>query len=391
MPLTAEALARRFRYPVDVVEHLALLYSLEGVRSILGAVAAPGPYYYVRVNVLKMSPRDAVNVLRSEGFPASQHPVIREAIRFPVHGVYDVFTIGRRVVVDKHAAESIYMGADLYAPGIPKPERMERGELVTMVSPEGVPVANGIAYMSHKEIIAKWRGLAVWNIRSPYRVVSLRNHRFFSEGIIYHQSLPSMAAMHVLSPRPGETVLDMCAAPGGKATHAAEMMRDAGEVIAVDRTEKKVEKIRWHASRLGLRSVKTVVHDSRYVSEVVGRESVDKVILDPPCSALGVRPKLSYNRSLRDIKMLSEYQRQFMREAAKVLRPGGLLLYTTCTLTLEENELNVIYAASELGLTPVPVSLALGSAAFLGVPGIRFEPDVHGTPGFFIALLKKRG
>jgi len=383
-------LARRFRYHPSIIELLATTYSLSSLERILEALREPGPSYYVRVNTLKISPSDAARILQSQGFDVKQHPAIPEALEIPVSGVYRVYRVGRRIMVDKHAAESVYMGADLYAPGIPKPERMEPGELATIYSPDGDAVANGIVAMNHREIIEKRRGLAVWNIRSPYRVASLRNHAFYEEGLIYHQSLPSMAALHVLSPKPGETVLDMCAAPGGKATHAAQLMRNRGEVIAVDRTSNKVAKIRMHAERLGISIIRPVVHDSRYISDILDRESVDKVILDPPCSALGVRPKLSYNRTAKDVVKLAEYQRQFLGEAVKVLRRGGLLLYTTCTLTLQENELNVIYAASKLGLRPLGTQLALGSSPFLGVPGIRFEPDIHGTPGFFIALMEKK-
>ncbi len=383
-------LARKYRYDPSILGLLAITYSVTSLESLLTALREPGPNYYVRVNTLKISPKNAVEILRSQGFDVSQHPIIREALVFPVSGVYRVYPIGRRVVADKHAAESVYMGADLYAPGIPKPEHMEPGELVTIYSPEGVAVANGIIAMSHKEVVEKRQGLAVWNIRSPYRVTSLRNHDFYKQGLIYHQSLPSMAALHILSPKPGETVLDMCAAPGGKATHAAQLMRNRGEVIAVDRTEKKVAKIRMHAERLGISIIRPVVHDSRYISDILDKNSVDRVILDPPCSALGVRPKLSYSRTTRDVKMLAEYQRQFLGEAVKVLRKGGLLLYTTCTLTLVENELNIIYAASKLGLKPLKPRLDLGSSPFLGVPGIRFEPDIHGTPGFFIALMEKK-
>jgi len=383
-------LARKYKYPADTLSLLSKYYSLASLEKILSSLREPGPRYYVRVNTLRASPRDVMRILESEGIEAERHDLIEEAIHLPVDGRYEVFEVGKRLVIDKHAAESVYMGAHLYAPGIPKPVRMDTGDLVTLYSPGGDAVANGIAVMSHSQILEEWRGLAVWNIRSPFKAVSLREHRLFKEGIIYNQSLPSMVALHALNPQPGEKILDMCAAPGGKATHAAELMHDEGLVVAVDRSEKKVSRIREHAARLGLKSIKGLVHDSRYITEILGEERFDKVILDPPCSALGVRPKLVYNRSLRDILSLVKYQRQFLKEASRALKKGGLLLYTTCTLTLEENEYNVIYAEEELGLEPVDVPVDIGSRPFLGVPGIRFEPDIHSTPGFFISLLRKR-
>ncbi|MEM1698147.1 MAG: hypothetical protein QXG48_05780, partial [Thermofilaceae archaeon] len=114
-------------------------------------------------------------------------------------------------------------------------------------------------------------------------------------------------------------------------------------------------------------------------------------ILDPPCSALGVRPNLYYERGEREFQTLSEYQRQFLRVAARLLRKGGLLLYSTCTLTLEENELNVLWAVKELGFKLRSQPVFLGSSGFAGLGSLvqRFEPDIHDSPGFFIALLEK--
>jgi 16S rRNA (cytosine967-C5)-methyltransferase len=199
-----------------------------------------------------------------------------------------------------------------------------------------------------------------------------------------------MVAVRLLDPKPGETILDMCASPGGKSTHAAQLMENTGEIIAVDRSKSKVDTVLENAKRLGINIIKGVVYDSRYISEVLGKESVDAVILDPPCSALGVRPKLYYDRSYQDIVKLANYQRQFIREAVNVLRRGGKLLYTTCTFSPLENELNVVHAFSDFGLTPVPISFPSIKTPLLGIPGLQFDPHLHDTPGFFISILVKK-
>ncbi|MGB9709353.1 MAG: PUA domain-containing protein [Infirmifilum sp.] len=372
--------------------YLGKFYSREYVRELEESLRTPGSRYFMRVNTLKADPSEVAYILREEGYEVYNHPQVREAIYTHVKGPFDVNIHRGRVIVDWKTAESVYVGANVYAPGVHKVVNADKGDYVTVTSPDGTVVAEGVLEMSPPEIFRERRGLAVRTTNSVFRIVSLREHPFFREGVIYHQSLPSIVAVKSLAPKPGWTVLDMCASPGGKATHAATLMEDSGEVIAVDRSENKVRAIEENARRLGLRSVRPLLYDSRYISEVLGVNSVDAVILDPPCTTLGIRPKLIYTREEKDVYQLAEYQRQFLSEAWRVLRRGGLLLYTTCTLTPHENEFNVLYAASKLGFKTLRVNTPLKlRTPYLGIEGAVFDPVVNDTPGFFISVLRKNG
>jgi 16S rRNA C967 or C1407 C5-methylase (RsmB/RsmF family) len=120
----------------------------------------------------------------------------------------------------------------------------------------------------------------------------------------------------------------------------------------------------------------------------------DRILVDPPCTALGVRPKLYAETTIAQIQSTASYQRMILDSALSALRPGGYLVYSTCTLTIEENELNIQYLTDTYGLTLEPQTPFLGSKGLAGESAIkngvqRFYPDQHDFPGYFIAKLRK--
>jgi 16S rRNA (cytosine967-C5)-methyltransferase len=121
------------------------------------------------------------------------------------------------------------------------------------------------------------------------------------------------------------------------------------------------------------------------------RGKASRVLIDPPCSNLGVRP-LVESKKWRDVVNLSEYQKQFLKTARELLKPGGVLVYSTCTLTLRENEENIAYAVEELGFNSVEPAITVPYAekiSYRGVVAYRYSPLLHDMPGYFIALLQK--
>src|SRR5262249_3841509 len=146
----------------------------------------------------------------------------------------------------------------------------------------------------------------------------------------------------LLDPRPGERVLDACAAPGGKATAIAERVGPGGFVLALDRNARRLELVRGHARRLGLPHLRCAVRDaSRPLADLAAEGAFDRVLVDAPCSGLGTlrrNPDARWRIGPGDPARLAEAQRAILRHAAALLRPGGALVYSTCTLLPEENE-----------------------------------------------------
>ena len=203
------------------------------------------------------------------------------------------------------------------------------------------------------------------------------------------QDQGSQAVTRLRDPRPGETVLDVAAAPGGKATGAAESMGDVGTVLAIDLRAGRVRLVREAAQRLGLASVRTAVGDGRALPVRSG--SFDKVLLDAPCSGLGVlrrRPDARWRIQPQDATGLASLQRHLLGEAARAVRPGGRLVYAVCTLTAAETrEVDAWAVQSLVGFDAAPPP---------GPPwrpcgrGARILPQDAGTDGMFVLSLDRR-
>lgn len=381
----------------------------------------------------------------------------------------------KEIIVSRKCAESVLRGAQVYVPGVLAcSSHVEKGDKVAVsVAVEqpvkdggwavgvtrgtvlqglqtdahyeerkGLYIGQGTAAMSRSGIFRVPHGIAVEMTERVYKLPSFND---VLEGEIFLQNLPSVVAACVLDPQPGERILDMCAAPGGKTTAIAILMRDKGEVVALDRSHNKVMDILKLASEMDLNCIKAykldalksvrktdeatvvgmadghceaiktlaedsdpchatvddratnVVEDSstttvaqseteqpflidgknpeskRYVSKAELRKnlrrmkngpgrnncsggrvekskgffpnSFDRVLLDAPCSALGLRPRLfAGEETLESLKTHARYQRRMFDQAVKLVRPGGVIVYSTCTINPGENEALVRYA-----------------------------------------------
>jgi 16S rRNA (cytosine967-C5)-methyltransferase len=215
-------------------------------------------------------------------------------------------------------------------------------------------------------------------------------------GELTPQSRGSAAVVEVLDPRPGDHVLDLCAGPGIKTGQIAERMEDRGEAVSVELDEGRAAEVADQARRLGLRGVTVIEADAAEMPVAAG---FDRVLVDAPCSDLGAlasRPDARWRKSPGQIERLVEVQDRILRTAAGMLRPGGVLVYSTCTLSRRENEDRVaaLLGASAAGELPALGAEDLGGRA----PGLasevdsrflQFRPDRDCTTGFFIARLKR--
>jgi 16S rRNA (cytosine967-C5)-methyltransferase len=216
----------------------------------------------------------------------------------------------------------------------------------------------------------------------------------FQEGRFQIQDVSSMMASHLADPKPGDQVLDLCAAPGGKSLHAADKMRNQGCVEARDLTEYKVDLIRENVQRAGVSCVVPKVKDAEQLdAEWIGK--ADVVIADLPCTGYGVigrKPDIKYYASKEKEEELVRIQRAILANAASYVKPGGTLLYSTCTVNRKENSENAAWFLEQFPFEAVSLDELLPDELKSGETAkgqLQLIPGVHKTDGFFLAKFRK--
>lgn len=167
--------------------------------------------------------------------------------------------------------------------------------------------------------------------------IDLENLFLFQKGYVYPQDESAGFPVLLLSPQPNESILDMCAAPGGKLTYIAELLKNSGRLIALDSSPERMKRVKENCQRLGIENVSYQIGDAQNYST----ELVEKILIDAPCSGLGVLGRNSdarWQKKKEDIKRLAELQFAIISNAANLVKKNGVIVYTTCTLTQEENE-----------------------------------------------------
>lgn len=206
----------------------------------------------------------------------------------------------------------------------------------------------------------------------------------FKEGLFTVQDESSMRVGQILDPQAGEKVLDMCAAPGGKTTHLAQLMNNKGQIHSCDISEDKLKLVKENVKRLKLNNVRMFLSDALDLNEAyIGH--FDKVLLDAPCSGLGIirrKPDIKYQKTEEDILQLNRMQSQMLDNAAKYVKEGGVLVYSTCTIEPRENGLMI----QEFLKTHEDFE----KEAIDGADDLQMYPNVDETDGFYVCKLRRK-
>ena len=251
--------------------------------------------------------------------------------------------------------------------------------------------------ISVQELQSRLAQVDVLTSQSPYlknfiqaqNLPDLSQFQSFQEGLFSIQDVSAGLACVLLSPRPGDKIVDLCAAPGGKSTFLAELTKDEGDIFAVDANLQRLNLIRQNLNRLKLKSVQLVQADGTQYSS----QKVDKLIVDAPCSGLGVLSKrvdLRWKRTPGQLEELSELQLKLLQNAAKLVKPGGVIVYCTCTIEPEENEQIIDkFFIENKNFRLEPASKFISKELTTSEGFVYTLPHQHGIDGSFAARLIK--
>ncbi len=225
--------------------------------------------------------------------------------------------------------------------------------------------------------------------------VFLTETEAYKNGLFTIQGESSALAAYLLDVKPGDKVVDLCSAPGGKATHLAEMMKGEGLLYAVEIHERRLKLVEQAANRLGLKNIRTVMADSRCLERDY-LSKVDSVLVDAPCSGLGVLrrlPELKWRRREEDFERFNQLQTELLMSAFNLLREGGKMLYAVCSNEPEETDLVIknfignhtsLRLRSKLSALPENIKSAVSNQGT-----INLLPHKSGMDGFYYALMEK--
>lgn len=252
--------------------------------------------------------------------------------------------------------------------------RTDCESLVEKLADEGVEVQKGI---TDNSLVLKKSG-------------SLRELQSYKDGLFHVQDIASQLCCKALGAKKGERILDICSAPGGKAFTTAEYMENSGEIIACDIYDSRLRLIDSGASRLGIDIIKTAVNDASVFNDRLGE--FDRIICDVPCSGLGVirrKPEIRL-KNASEVDKLPEIQYSILCIAVQYLKKGGLLIYSTCSLNIEENE-NIFYRFLKNN-PDYEVVRVLPEIERFGSDDdtLTLMPHIHSSDGFFISALRRR-
>lgn len=233
-------------------------------------------------------------------------------------------------------------------------------------------------------------------LKHTFRIVETRKPllrtQSFRDGLFYVQDKASCLAVEVADPKPNDTVIDVCAAPGAKTTHMAQLMQNQGIIYSVDYSKRRIREWKSETKRMGVTNAAAVIADGQKSLPI--NVIADLVVLDPPCTstgAFGKTPSAKWRLTKRSMFNMAAVQWNMLNASALCVREGGHLVYSTCSVTLEENEMLI-----EKFLKWHPEFTLVDAVPMLGLPGFRgldkcqrLYPQIHGCNGFFVAKFVK--
>jgi len=245
----------------------------------------------------------------------------------------------------------------------------------------------------------EWVSYGFKVLNQPLNLGSLHE---YLQGYYYLQNIASMLPTHILNPNQNEIVIDMCAAPGGKSTQLAQIMKNKGKLILIERNKARIPALEVNLRRMGIINSIVLNFDAIHLKKLNAK--ADKILLDAPCTGEGlIRQDINRKKSklMSDINTMASVQKKLLKAGLEILKPNGCLLYSTCSIAPEENELVVHQVLDSLpNFSICKINVQYGVNGFTKVyekslrQDLRFSqrlyPHIHDTIGFYLCLIRRK-
>lgn len=268
------------------------------------------------------------------------------------------------------------------------------------LKPSGTAVRCNLNRASKQEIIESLTGQGAVVEGTPLSpaVLFLSGYDYlegltaFQKGLIQVQDPSSVLVGEIADPKEGDVCLDVCGAPGGKGLHLADKLKNTGKVVIRDLTCQKAELIRENIARSGFKNVSVQIHDA-LVTDEAWAGMADIVLADLPCSGLGIigrKPDIKYRMTEEKLMKLAALQRDMLTVVQSYVKPGGKLIYSTCTINRKENEENAAWFLDRFPFEPIDFSGKTGNLEPIKPGMLQLLPGIHPCDGFFIAAFRRK-
>ncbi|MGQ4890990.1 MAG: PUA domain-containing protein [Candidatus Njordarchaeia archaeon] len=397
-PLSKEirGMNSRFHYSVDIVARMSFYYTVFRAARLIASLRKPPKNIAIRVNTLNMSPEKVLDKIRESGIEIKPSRIFEDVLLVKVEGPFKVTMAEKRVVAKDKSAEGVYMGANLYMPGVLRMDSdIKVGDPVNVVNRFGDVVGYGVSQVSSGE--KGHRGAVVEIKESPYKAPNLKTLRAFILGDAYVASLGTTQALRWLAPAGDEKIL--CVSPNVEdLVYLIQLVGGPSENIAVvSKTDLEEYKLREGLRKMKLEKFENILRfyviDYRRIK--FPPKSFDAMYITPRNSKIGIRPRLSATITENEILAYSRDIKGLLDNLIPSLNDEGRLLFNTFSLDPAEGEFIVKYLVETWGLEPVVKRYRWGAPGIRDIPHgdktLRVYPDIHDDHGYFAALMVNKG
>ncbi|NHJ32316.1 MAG: hypothetical protein FK732_05605 [Asgard group archaeon] len=394
-----DQLKEKYQFNFELIRRLCFTYGVQRTNDLLASLKEHTKTLPIRVNTQITTATKLIKALNEKEIVAKQHPEIEDTILIEISKTKVIPRKEKTVSLNyKRSINHVLVGVGLGSNDFEPNEDLRIGDEISLLDKRGDIVGNGILMMNLSELEEKKKGIAIKITDSMYKIPNINGLKEYLRGQFIPQSIPSLLISSSIKLKAKDRILDMNVDSGEILTHIWQNNSEVKDlrIIALRSSANKISKLTENIKRL--RMYKAPIEKEQmklggFANKYNKNETFNWIIINPPSSEMGLRPKVFEDVKEKFILECARRQKRYLSEAARLIKPGGKIFYTTNSLDPAENENNIEFAVEELNLTLEKQKFFFGRKCSAKFPRSEylqyFFPDEHDTPGQFIAQLTK--